>query len=86
MIIGERSTKAGIIARIMPLHLTKWSLFLCIYLDFTNSLGSAIILPHFLHLATSNGSYMGIITLTLGSGEGCSRKILLTETYSNDHN
>ena len=42
-----------------------------------NSFGSAIILPHFLHLVTSNGSYIGIKTLTLGSGV-CSRKILFT--------
>jgi len=47
-----------------------------------DSFGSAIILPHFLHFTVSNGSYMGIMTLTLlGSiGLGCSMKILLTGT------
>jgi len=30
-----------------------------------SSFDSAIILPHFLHLVTSNGSYMGTKTLTL---------------------
>lgn len=45
-----------------------------------SSFGSAIIRPHFLHSKTSNGSYIGIITLTLGSGLGCSTKILFTVT------
>ena len=40
------------------------------------NLCDAITFPHFSHLETSNGSYIGIKTLTLGSGEGCSRKIL----------
>lgn len=40
----------------------------------------------FLTLTISNGSYIGIITLTLGSELGCSMKILFTEFYSNDHN
>ena len=39
----------------------------------TNSLGSAITFPHFLHLTTSSGSYIGIRTLTVGSELGCSR-------------
>ena len=62
----------------------QWQLMQLVIL--ISSLGSAIILPHFSHFEVSNGSYKGIITLTLGSGEGCSRKILLTETLSNDHN
>jgi hypothetical protein len=30
-----------------------------------SSFGSAIVLPHFLNLETSNGSYMGTSNLTL---------------------
>jgi len=30
-----------------------------------NSFGSTIISPHFLHFTVSNGSYMGMRTLTL---------------------
>ena len=37
-------------------------------------------LLHFLHLVTSKGSYMGIRTLTLGSGLFGSMKILITGT------
>jgi len=45
-----------------------------------SSFGSAIVLLHFSHLETCNGSYMGISTLTLGSGPFCSMKILFTGT------
>jgi len=41
-----------------------------------NSFGSAITFPHFLHLTTSSGSYIGIETLTLDSEEGCSENLL----------
>jgi len=36
-----------------------------LFMILINSFGSAIILPHFLHLVTSNGSYMGIINFHL---------------------
>jgi len=37
-----------------------------------SSLGLAITFPQFLHLVTSNGSYIGIMTLTFGAGlSGC---------------
>jgi hypothetical protein len=39
-----------------------------------NSFGSAIVLPHFSHFDVSNGSCIGIMAFTLGSGEGCSKK------------
>jgi hypothetical protein len=42
-----------------------------------SSFGFAIMLPHFLHFEVSNGSYIGIIALTLGSGEGCSSLFML---------
>ena len=45
-----------------------------------SSLGCAIIFPHFLHLKTSNGSYIGIKAVILGSDVVCSIKILFTET------
>jgi hypothetical protein len=51
--------------------------------DLMSSRGSAMTLPHFLHLAICNGSYIGIMTLTLGSGLGCSIKSLSTEMGSN---
>lgn len=35
-----------------------------------NSNRFAITFPHFSHSEISNGSYIGIITLTLGSGKG----------------
>jgi hypothetical protein len=43
-----------------------------------SSFGSAIVLPHFLHLETCNGSYMGTSNMTLGSGSFCSMKTLLS--------
>jgi hypothetical protein len=61
----------------LPLHILH---------DSNQFFGLAIILPHFSHFEVSNGSYMGIKTLTLGSREGCSRKILLLKSCSNDHN
>lgn len=36
-------------------------------------IGSLIVFA-FITFSTSGGSYIGIITLTLGSGEGCSKK------------
>jgi len=36
--------------------------------------------PHFSHLEACKGKYMGMKTLTLGSGESCSTKTLLTGT------
>lgn len=41
---------------------------------------STIVSPYFSHFEVSNGSYIGIITLTLGSGEGCSMNSFLTGT------
>ena len=38
------------------MKVSKTDVFFCILV---NSFGSAIILPHFLHLVTSNGSYIG---------------------------
>jgi len=43
-----------------------------------SSFGSAKTSPHFSHLETCRGSYIGIMTLTLASGEGCSTNILFT--------
>ena len=48
------------------------------FLGFDDSLGSAKVFPHFLYLSVFICSYMGSITLTLASGEGCSIKSLLT--------
>jgi len=55
-------------------------------IEYGGSFGSAIILLHFSHFEVSNGSYIGIITLTSDSGEGCSMKSLFTEPHSHDHN
>ena len=70
--LDQNSTINALISHWMVLQIS------CLIL--INSFGSAIIFPHFLHLVTSNGSYMGIITLTFGSGLFCSMTILFTET------
>jgi len=53
-----------------------------LFLILISSLGSAIILPHFLHFDVSNGSYIEIITLTLGSGEDYSCFVCAWYSYS----
>ena len=60
-----------------PMKIDFFSYLFCILI---NSFGCAIIFPHVLHLETSNGLYMGIRTLTLGSGLSGLTKILFTET------
>ena len=61
-----------------------YKVFLCSWTAFRpriiliSSFGSAITFPHFSHLSVFKGLYIGIKTLTLGSGEGCGTKVLST--------